>query len=114
MHLIYSSVQRFTDQQQDQRGAEADRSQEEGAPACHALCFRRSRKLTSRETKAKEDANDLLQQKIELEKEKKLTVESATQKEKILRTKIKSVGNIVDDSVPVSNNEVMVDNASDS
>ncbi|KAJ4145684.1 hypothetical protein LMH87_004523 [Akanthomyces muscarius] len=62
-------------------------------------------KLIGAKKKAKEDANDLLQQKVELEKEKKLTVESATQKEKILRAKIKSVGNIVDDSVPVSNNE---------
>lgn len=63
-------------------------------------------KLTNNQ-QAKEDATELLQQKIELEKEKKLTVESAAQKDKTLRTKIKAVGNIVDDSVPVSNNEVI-------
>ncbi|KAM3500121.1 hypothetical protein MY10362_006684 [Beauveria mimosiformis] len=62
-------------------------------------------KLIGAKKKAKEDATDLLQQKIELEKEKKLTVESAVQKEKNLRTKIKTIGNIVDDSVPISNSE---------
>ncbi|EGX92570.1 seryl-tRNA synthetase [Cordyceps militaris CM01] len=61
--------------------------------------------LTGCSMKAKEDASDLLQQKIELEKEKKLTAESAAQKERLLRAKISTVGNIVDDSVPVSNNE---------
>ncbi|KAM3550391.1 hypothetical protein MY1884_008271 [Beauveria asiatica] len=62
-------------------------------------------KLIGTKKKAKEDANDLLQQKIELEKEKKLTVESAVLKEKNLRTKIKTIGNLVDDSVPISNSE---------
>ncbi|KAK8149503.1 Cytosolic seryl-tRNA synthetase [Beauveria asiatica] len=62
-------------------------------------------KLIGTKKKAKEDATDLLRQKIELEKEKKLTVESAVQKEKNLRTKIKTIGNIVDDSVPISNSE---------
>ncbi|KAM3493767.1 hypothetical protein MY3957_002880 [Beauveria namnaoensis] len=62
-------------------------------------------KLIGAKKKAKEDATDLLQQKIELEKEKKLTVESAVQKEKNLRSKIKTIGNIVDDSVPISNSE---------
>lgn len=33
-------------------------------------------------------------------------LESAADKDKILRTKITSIGNIVHDSVPISNNEV--------
>lgn len=55
---------------------------------------------------AKEDATEFLNQKIELEKEKKLTDESAAEKDKLLRVKIKTIGNIVADTVPVSNNEV--------
>lgn len=55
---------------------------------------------------AKEDATEFLNQKIELEKEKKLMDESAAEKDKLLRVKIKTIGNIVADTVPVSNNEV--------
>ncbi|KAL6790407.1 hypothetical protein GGI42DRAFT_336831 [Trichoderma sp. SZMC 28013] len=55
--------------------------------------------------KAKENADDLLQQKIELEKEKKSLIESAAEKDVLLKAKVRSVGNIVADSVPVSNNE---------
>ncbi|OWT42749.1 tRNA synthetase class II core domain (G, h, p, S and t) domain-containing protein [Pochonia chlamydosporia 170] len=50
---------------------------------------------------AKENADDLLKEKIELEKEKKALVESAAEKDALLRTKIKTVGNYVHDSVPV-------------
>ena len=56
--------------------------------------------------KAKEDATELLEQKQELEKEKKAIVQSATEKETLLQSKIKSIGNLVHDSVPVSDNEV--------
>ncbi|EXV05112.1 Serine--tRNA ligase, cytoplasmic [Metarhizium anisopliae] len=55
--------------------------------------------------KAKEDADELLKQKVELEKEKKALVESAAEKDALLKAKIKTVGNYVHDSVPVSNNE---------
>lgn len=55
---------------------------------------------------AKEDATEFLNQKIELEKEKKLMDESAAEKDKLLQVKIKTIGNIVADTVPVSNNEV--------
>jgi seryl-tRNA synthetase len=55
--------------------------------------------------KAKENADELLQQKIELEKEYKTLVESATEKDRLLQTKVKSIGNYVHDSVPVSDNE---------
>ncbi|KAI6781260.1 seryl-tRNA synthetase [Emericellopsis cladophorae] len=55
--------------------------------------------------KAKENADDLLQQKIALEKEKKAINDEATEKDALLKKKVKSVGNIVEDSVPVSNNE---------
>jgi seryl-tRNA synthetase len=55
---------------------------------------------------AKEDVTDLLAQKAELEKEKKTLIDSAAEKEAALKTKVKSIGNIVHDSVPVSDNEV--------
>ncbi|EMR61918.1 putative seryl-trna synthetase protein [Eutypa lata UCREL1] len=55
--------------------------------------------------KAKEDAEDLLQHKAQLAKEKQAFLDSATQKEAALKTKVKSIGNIVHDSVPVSDNE---------
>lgn len=65
-----------------------------------------SRSLTTLLTQAKENADDLLKQKIELEKEKRALVDSAAEKDTLLKTKIKTVGNIVHDSVPVSDNEV--------
>ncbi|KAJ6438715.1 seryl-tRNA synthetase [Purpureocillium lavendulum] len=55
--------------------------------------------------KAKENADELLQRKIELEKEKKSLVESAAEKDSLLKSKIKTIGNYVHESVPVSNNE---------
>ncbi|CAL00579.1 serine--tRNA ligase, cytoplasmic [Aspergillus awamori] len=55
--------------------------------------------------KNKEDANDLMEQKANLEKSKKDAEELAIQKEKQRDSKIRTIGNIVHDSVPVSNNE---------
>ncbi|PQE16566.1 hypothetical protein CJF32_00005942 [Rutstroemia sp. NJR-2017a WRK4] len=55
--------------------------------------------------KAKEDASELLQQKIDLEKEKKAWIESAAEKEDALKKKIKTIGNIVHSDVPVNNDE---------
>lgn len=42
----------------------------------------------------------------DLEKEKKDLLASAAEKEKALKAKIKTIGNIVHKSVPISNNEV--------
>lgn len=61
--------------------------------------------LTSHE-KAKEDASDLVQKKIDLEKEKKAQEESVLEKEFALQKKLKTIGNYVHNSVPVSNTEV--------
>ncbi|RDW70226.1 seryl-tRNA synthetase [Coleophoma crateriformis] len=55
--------------------------------------------------KAKENADDLLKQKGDLEKEKKSMLDSALEKEKLLKAKIGSIGNLVHESVPVSDNE---------
>lgn len=72
---------------------------------------------------AKEDVTDLLKQKgrgtgahwvagwgltypADLEKEKKDLLASAAEKERLLKAKVRTIGNIVHDSVPVSNNEV--------
>ena len=56
--------------------------------------------------KAKENADDLLAEKAELEKEKKALIENAAQKDVALKKKVNLVGNIVHDSVPVNTNEV--------
>lgn len=56
--------------------------------------------------KAKENADDLMKQKIELDKEKKSLVDSAAEKDTVLKKKVATVGNLVHDSVPVNNNEV--------
>ncbi|KAK4042904.1 hypothetical protein C8A01DRAFT_44120 [Parachaetomium inaequale] len=55
--------------------------------------------------KAKEDVTDLLKQKADIEKEKKELLASAAEKEKALKIKVKAIGNLVHESVPVSNNE---------
>lgn len=65
-----------------------------------------SSSLTSSVRQAKEDASDLLKIKSDLEFEKKKVEESALEKEAALHTKIKTIGNYVHDSVPISNNEV--------
>ena len=54
---------------------------------------------------AKEDASELLAQKIELEKEKKTWIEAAAEKDVALKKKIATIGNIVHDTVPISDNE---------
>jgi len=55
---------------------------------------------------AKEDAAELMAQKAELEKEKKILIECAAEKDIALKKKIGTIGNIVHDSVPISDNEV--------
>jgi seryl-tRNA synthetase len=56
--------------------------------------------------KAKENADDLLQEKIALQKEEKTLSESAAEKDVLLKAKVRSIGNLVHNSVPVSKNEV--------
>jgi seryl-tRNA synthetase len=56
--------------------------------------------------KAKENADDLMKQKTDFEKEKKGLIELAAEKEATLKKKISSIGNIVHESVPVNNDEV--------
>ncbi|KAI0167055.1 seryl-tRNA synthetase [Hypoxylon sp. FL1284] len=55
--------------------------------------------------KAKENADELLQQKAAFDKEKKDLLDLAAQKDIALKAKVKTIGNIVHDSVPVSDNE---------
>lgn len=56
--------------------------------------------------RAKENADELLAQKAELEKQKKVLLETAAEKDTILKKKVGTIGNIVHDSVPVEQNEV--------
>ncbi|KYK58531.1 putative serine-tRNA ligase, cytosolic [Drechmeria coniospora] len=74
-------------------------------PALICLASQYNSHRTDIKRHAKENADELLQQKMELEKEKKSLVESAAQKEATLKSKIRTIGNYVHDSVPVSNNE---------
>lgn len=53
----------------------------------------------------KENADELLQEKAALEKSKKELIDSASVKEADLKAKLNTIGNIVHDSVPVSNDE---------
>ncbi|KAI4254086.1 MAG: hypothetical protein LQ352_003305 [Teloschistes flavicans] len=55
--------------------------------------------------KAKEDADNLVKIKGDLQDQKKGIEESALEKEAALQRKIKTIGNYVHDSVPISNNE---------
>ena len=50
----------------------------------------------------------MLEKKVALEKEKKVLEESAAEKDALLQKKVKTIGNYVHDSVPVSNNEVLI------
>ena len=56
--------------------------------------------------KNKENADELLATKTQLEKEKKEMEVVTAAKDALLRSKINSIGNLVHDSVPVSDNEV--------
>jgi len=55
--------------------------------------------------KNKQDATELLQKKVDLEKEKKTIEDEATEKEKLRDRRCKTIGNYVHDSVPVNDNE---------
>ncbi|KAF4634658.1 hypothetical protein G7Y89_g3447 [Cudoniella acicularis] len=55
--------------------------------------------------KAKENADDLLKQKVDLEKIKKSFIDSATEKDLLLKKKLGTIGNIVHESVLNNNNE---------
>ena len=57
-------------------------------------------------TKAKENADDLLKKKEDLTNHKKALEDSAIEKEKELYKKLKTIGNYVHESVPISDNEV--------
>ena len=58
------------------------------------------------ESQAKENADDLLQKKADMGKEQKELEVLGEQKDEALQKKLKSIGNYVHDSVPISDNEV--------
>ncbi|CAD6501744.1 BgTH12-01993 [Blumeria graminis f. sp. triticale] len=55
--------------------------------------------------KARENADELMKQKLKLETDKKEALENAAGKELILKKKISTIGNLVHNSVPVNNDE---------
>ena len=67
-----------------------------------------TQKAISQKKKAKEDAEDLLKQKETLHQEKLAQEKLAAEKLRTLQTTAKLVGNYVHESVPISNDEVMV------
>ena len=62
--------------------------------------------LTESLSQAKQDADHLLQEKVDIEKEKKRAEEEAIEKERLRDAKCKRIGNYVHESVPVNDNEV--------
>ena len=56
--------------------------------------------------KNKENADGLMEKKVQFEKEKKELEQIASDKETELKRKVTNIGNLVHESVPVSNNEV--------
>ena len=65
-----------------------------------------TQKQIGQKKKAKENADDLIKLKEDLQKEKAAGEEEAAKKLKALHVLAKTVGNYVHDSVPVSNDEV--------
>ena len=96
-----STIRRLAGGHQDQRRAKGDWAEEKGQPSSPATQGR-----TSLTPQAKEDATELLATKAALEKERKELEEAAAAKERDLNKKIGTIGNYVDNSVPVSNDEV--------
>lgn len=62
-------------------------------------------KQIGQKKKAKENADELLQQKLTIEKEKKDLLDAALVKEKAMNKALGSIGNYIHDSVPVDQNE---------
>ena len=65
-------------------------------------------KQIGQKKKAKEDATELLAEKIKLEKEKKALVDSAAEKDFALNKKLKTIGNIIHESVPIEQDEAFI------
>ncbi len=97
-----SEVCRHADRIPDQCDSEADRPEEEG----RHLLLERFRGADGRCVEAKEDASELMQKKVDLEKEKSTLEASAAEKDGLLQKRLRSVGNYVHDSVHVSGTEV--------
>ena len=65
-----------------------------------------TQKQIGQKKKAKENADDLIKQKEDLQKEKAAGEEEAAKKLKELNNIVKGIGNYVHHSVPISNDEV--------
>lgn len=67
-------------------------------------------KQIGQKKKNKEDASELLAQKVALENEKKELEAKAVEKETFMTKRLGTIGNIVHESVPISDNEVLSPN----
>lgn len=63
--------------------------------------------LLTEELKAKQNADDLIKKKAELEQQRKELEQAALEKEKVRDKKCKTIGNYVHESVPINDNEVL-------
>ena len=97
---IYSQVWTGSDQQRNQLYAKRNRPNIEGENSVIGIIW-----LI---VKAKGDAKELVAKKSKLEQKKKDIQVDAESRKEALDKKVRSVGNIVDKSVPISQNEVSV------
>jgi len=103
-HSSSSAVPSHTNRRKDQCCPKGDRQAEESTSLI-ALRLLVDLVLTYCH-QAKENADHLLQEKADLEKEKKKVEDEAGEKEKARDRKCKTIGNYVHESVPVNDNEV--------
>ncbi|KAL9611314.1 MAG: hypothetical protein Q9167_004038 [Letrouitia subvulpina] len=71
----------------------------------HALTQYKRKSEAEKRLGRKEDASQLIQEKESLQREKKKVEDSVLEKERALRKTIKTIGNYVHDSVPISKSE---------
>ena len=95
--IVDDIIEKFEDHRKTQYGATQIGSK-----------INETQKAIGQKKKAKEDADDLLKQKEALQQEKLTQEKVAAEKLRALQATAKLVGNYVHESVPVSNDEVVV------
>ena len=97
IEIVDEIIEKFEDHRKTQYGATQIGSK-----------INETQKAIGQKKKAKEDADDLLKQKEALQQEKLTQEKVAAEKLRALQATAKLVGNYVHESVPVSNDEVVV------
>ena len=97
VEIVDEIIEKFEDHRKTQYGATQIGSK-----------INETQKAIGQKKKAKEDAKDLLKQKEALQQEKLAQEKVAAEKLRALQMTAKLVGNYVHESVPISNDEVIV------